>query len=204
VTAPEESLCQGAATILGRPLTPSEIESIWAYLDLLQSWNRVHRLVGSTDRQWMVDNLVLDSLLFLRVVPTSAVSLIDVGSGAGIPGVPLKIVRPALSVLLAESRRKRASFLSDVVRTVQLTEIAVYHGRAEALIHQGRRFDAVVARCADGVERVLHLGSRLVGAGGLVAVAGPPEQAAALTIGSWRRVVNPVTGRTRSFAVAQA
>jgi 16S rRNA (guanine527-N7)-methyltransferase len=200
VSAASKRLCEGAAKILERPLASQEVDSIWNYLDLLESWNRIHRLVGSSDRDWMVDNLILDSLLFLRVVPESARTLLDVGSGAGIPGIPIKIIRPRLSMAMVESRRKRVSFLSTAVRTLGLRETKVLHGRAESLVSERLLFDAVVARCADELEWVLRLGSNLVSPGGVVVVAGPPATTA-LTAGNWLHIVNPVTGVARNFAV---
>jgi 16S rRNA (guanine527-N7)-methyltransferase len=101
VSDPYTRLCEGASKILDRPLASGEADALCQYLDLLESWNRVHRLVGASDRNWMVDNVILDSLLFLRVIPPRANTVLDIGSGAGIPGIPMKIVRPELSVVMA-------------------------------------------------------------------------------------------------------
>jgi 16S rRNA (guanine527-N7)-methyltransferase len=202
VSDPHARLCEGASKILDRPLASGEADAICKYLDLLESWNRIHRLVGASDRNWMVDNVILDSLLFLRVIPPWANTVLDIGSGAGIPGIPMKIVRPELSMVMAESRRKRASFLSTVVRALALRDVKVLHGRAESLVGGGLVFDAVVARCADEGGRILLLGLSLTRPGGAVVVAGPPSGRSELVRGDWRQVINPVTGLTRNFAVA--
>ncbi|MBI2014675.1 MAG: class I SAM-dependent methyltransferase, partial [Candidatus Rokubacteria bacterium] len=66
-------------------------------------WQKTQRLIGSDDPAWIVENLFLDSLLFLRFLPTPVRSLLDLGSGAGLPGIPLKIVRGNLDLVLVES-----------------------------------------------------------------------------------------------------
>ena len=91
-------------------------------------------MVGSDGPAWIVENLFLDSLLFLRVLPTPLHSLLDLGSGAGLPGIPLKIVRGDLELVLVESRRRRASFLSTVVRELALANVRVIDaGHADPL-----------------------------------------------------------------------
>jgi len=97
----------------------------------LLEWQRTHRLVGSSEPRWIVENLFLDSLLFLRVLPPGITTLLDLGSGAGIPGIPIKLVRPAIQLVLVESRRRRASFLSTAVRDLGLSGTRVVGGRAE-------------------------------------------------------------------------
>ena len=114
------ALSVGARRILGRALDQSEEGRFDKYLTLLIKWSSVHRLVGWTEPVWIVENLFLDSLLFLKVLPDTVRSLMDLGSGAGIPGVPLKIVRRHLQVTLLEARERRVSFLSTVVRELGL------------------------------------------------------------------------------------
>ena len=70
-----------------------------------------HRIIGSTEPDWIVEGLLLDSLLFLRVLSPDVQSILDFGAGAGLPGIPIKIVRPEIELTLLEARRRRASFL---------------------------------------------------------------------------------------------
>ena len=105
---PLEALSRGAEAILGRRLSEAERDSFAKYLSLLLKWQKSHRLVGSDEPMWIVEHLFLDSLLFLKLLPASCRKLADVGSGAGLPGLPIKIVRRELDVLLVESRRRRA------------------------------------------------------------------------------------------------
>ena len=201
MTGAELLLREGAERILGAPLSPGETESFRRYLDVLEAWNRVHRLVGSSDRAWMVENLVLDSLLFLRVLPGSFESILDIGSGAGIPGIPIKIVRPQAALVMAESRRKRASFLASAVRAVGLTNARVFHGRAESIELADPGFEVVVARCAGDPVSILDIGVALAAPHGMVVVAGAP---------AWRhvppgtevaRVTTPGGAPTRTFLI---
>ncbi|HET9480927.1 MAG TPA: RsmG family class I SAM-dependent methyltransferase, partial [Candidatus Polarisedimenticolia bacterium] len=96
-------------------------------------WATSQRLVASQDPAWIAESLIADSLLFLKLIPGDARTLLDVGSGAGIPGIPIKIVRPEIAVTLLDSRLRRASFLRAVVRELQLVHTEVVDQRLEAL-----------------------------------------------------------------------
>jgi len=113
VTDPLESLAEGTQEILGRPLTKRERGLFCKYLELLIKWNKSQRLIGSAAPHWIVENLFLDSLLFLKVFPSPPSTLLDLGAGAGLPGIPLKIVLGEVELVLVESRQKRVSFLSS-------------------------------------------------------------------------------------------
>lgn len=201
MTEPLDALAQGATAILDRPLKDSERAQFCKYLNLLIKWQASHRLVGSDDPHWIVENLFLDSLLFLRVLPPSVSSLVDLGSGAGIPGIPIKIVRADLVLVLVESRRRRASFLSAAVRELGLENTRVVGGRAEDLMHDlSRRFDAVVMRCTGDVETLLPTAARFLVPSGLVVASGPPAPKPT-TVGEWITVKGRGPGRTRRFLV---
>lgn len=196
-----EKLAVTAPRILDRPITDREADAFGKYLELLLKWQRVQRLIGSTDPEWIVQNLFLDSLLFLRVLPSAVRSVADLGSGAGLPGLPIKIVRPDLSMTLIESRERRASFLSAVVRELALAEVRVVSTRAEAVaVDRGEAFGAVLLRCAGDLDHVVPLAQRLVGPGGVVIASGPPRRRP-LTEGRWVEVEGVQPGRVRRFAV---
>jgi 16S rRNA (guanine527-N7)-methyltransferase len=198
---PQALLDAGAAAILGRELTVDERGQFDKYLDLLIRWQRSHRLVGSVDPVWIVEHLFLDSLLFLRLLPVSARSIVDLGSGAGLPGIPIKIVRSAVEVSLVESRRRRASFLSAAVRELGLKGAHVIGDRAEdRLAELGGRFDAVVMRCTGEADEMIPIAAQLVGAQGLVICAGPPRPQP-LSHGEWVETPGLQPGATRRFAV---
>jgi 16S rRNA (guanine527-N7)-methyltransferase len=162
--------------LLGRPLTPDQVAAFTKYLDLLLKWNRVHRLVGSANPIWIVDKLILDSLLFLELLSGDTARIADLGSGAGIPGVPLKIVWPDLHVALVESRSRRASFLRTVVRELGLSDVEVVNERLPGVVGwPDRLFDAVVARCAGDQKFIARAGLSLTRPGGMVIIAAGPK-----------------------------
>lgn len=196
-----EALTRGAQAILDRPLTGRERSLFIKYLNLLRKWQKSQRLVGSAEPGWIIENLFLDSLLFLGVLPARLGSLLDLGSGAGLPGIPIKIVRPEIQLVLLESRQRRASFLSSAVRELALERVSVVSGRAEEFAEElAERFDAVVMRCAGDIEKLFPLAARFVMPGGLVVASGPPRQRP-LSLGEWVTVAAGDGGKTRRFAV---
>jgi 16S rRNA (guanine527-N7)-methyltransferase len=205
VTDPLRRLRRVSAEILGRDLGEHQLRSISKYLDLLVEWNRTQRLVGSDDKGWIIDNIVLDSLLFLKMFPTGATRVLDIGSGAGVPGIPIKIACPELELVMVESRRKRASFLSAVVRTLTLRGARVVNARAEAVSpEEVGLFDVVTARCAGHAGGLLSTADRFLSESGIAVVSGPPERGELPPGCRWVEVLNPLTGRPRGFVVAES
>ena len=199
---PRARLADGAHEILHRPLTRLELDRFTKYLDLLLKWQKSQRLVGSTEPGWIVENLLLDSLLFLPVLPFPLRTLLDLGSGAGLPGIPLKIVLNEVQLVLVESRRKRVSFLASVIRELGLEHARVVGRRVEdAMDELEGGFDAVVMRCVGDPGDLLPVASRLVvRPGGVVVASGPPKPRP-LPIGDWV-TVDAGRGRpVRRFAV---
>lgn len=198
---PLEALANGAEAILGRVLDELERENFSKYLTLLLKWQKAHRLVGSNDPMWIVEHLFLDSLLFLRLLPSSARTLSDLGSGAGLPGLPIKIVRRDIDVVLIESRRRRAMFLTSAVRAMRLEGVRVLEGRVEDLVSELRgTFDAVVMRCAGDIEVMIPVAADLVSDHGIVIASGPPNPKP-LSVGDWVTVPGLRRGMSRRFAI---
>ena len=200
-TAELTALRAGARRILGRDVTETEASQAVKYLNLLIKWQKIHRLVGSSEPGWIVDRIFLDSLLFLRVLPSGAREILDVGSGAGVPGIPLKLVVPELRLTMVEARQHRASFLSNAVRELSLRDVRVIPQRLESMTREGAdHFDAVVARCAGDVGYLFGLGAHLVRPGGVVIASGPPAEHP-LPVGRWITVRGVKPGEERRFAV---
>ena len=199
---PRARLADGAHEILHRPLTRLELDRFTKYLELLLKWQKSQRLVGSTEPGWIVENLLLDSLLFLPVLPFPLRTLLDLGSGAGLPGIPLKIVLNEVQLVLVESRRKRVSFLASVIRELGLEHARVVGRRVEdALDELEGGFDAVVMRCVGDPGDLLPVASRLVvRPGGVVVASGPPKPRP-LPIGDWVTVDAGKGRPVRRFAV---
>ncbi len=197
-----EALETGVNRILGRPLSTPERATFLKYLLLLVKWGKAHRMIGSGDPEWIVIHIFLDSLLFLRVLPVAAARILDLGAGAGVPGIPIRIVNRDLSVTMIEGRQRRASFLAESVRELRLLNCQVVADRAESAVDAlGGQFDAVVMRCAGAPERTVPLAQRFIAPGGMVILSGPPK-ARASEHGRWVEVEGVEPGTTRRFLVA--
>ncbi|MEW6324821.1 MAG: 16S rRNA (guanine(527)-N(7))-methyltransferase RsmG [Nitrospirota bacterium] len=117
----EARLAEGAGR-MGLNLTPAQAQQFIQYLELLQRWGQKINLTASLDPGAIIDHHFFDSLALWSVAtPAHGDRLLDVGSGAGFPGVPLKIVAPSISLTLLEPRQKRAAFLQVVVAELGLT-----------------------------------------------------------------------------------
>ena len=123
-----ENGCQA----FGVTLTEKQIEQFEKYYELLIEWNKVMNLTGITEFDEVMQKHFVDSVAAAEYVEMEKInSLIDVGTGAGFPGIPLKIVYPHLQVTLLDSLNKRIKFLDEVVDNLGLTGIETVHGRAE-------------------------------------------------------------------------
>ena len=120
------------------------------YYQLLTEWNKVMNLTGITEYDEVVLKHFSDSLSIVRILDMSSVkSLIDVGTGAGFPGIPLKIVFPQIKVVLLDSLNKRIKFLDTVIDELKLENISAVHGRAEDFAKRNEyreNFDCCVSR----------------------------------------------------------
>ncbi|HHW4678719.1 MAG TPA: 16S rRNA (guanine(527)-N(7))-methyltransferase RsmG [Xylella sp.] len=154
-----------------------------AYLTLLIRWNRTYNLTAIRDPQEMVVRHLLDSLAIQRYV--SAARLADLGSGAGLPGIPLAITQPSLQVTLVESNGKKARFLREVVHQLRLSNTRVSEVRAEAL-DEPITYDHLTARALDTLSGIVMAGGHLLKPNGtLLAMKGlyPHEEIIALPVG---------------------
>jgi 16S rRNA (guanine527-N7)-methyltransferase len=195
-------LVRGASGALGRSLTDREVSAFGTYLALLMKWQAVHRLVGRADPRWIAEELFLNSLAFVRALPERAVDLLDLGSGAGIPGIPLCIVRRHRTMVLVESRRRRASFLLAAIRALGLEGVRVVNARAEDAAGELRgTCDAVVMRCAGRFDEMLPTAASFVRVGGVVVASAPEDQAA--TPGVELIDVGDVASIRRRFVLAR-
>jgi len=154
----ETQIGHGVAA-MGVTLPEGAIDRLAQYLRLLEKWNRVHNLTAIREPEQMVTLHILDSLSVLPYV-AGARTLVDVGAGAGLPGIPLAISRPDLRVTLLDSSHKKATFLEQARMELKLENIAVACERVERW-HPQAKFDAVVSRAfaelADFVQGARHL-----------------------------------------------
>jgi len=151
--------------------------------------------VGSSAPAWIVDHIVLDSLLFTRLLPSTAQCILDLGSGAGVPGIPLKIVLEPASFTLLEARAKRVSFLLTVVRELALPKCEILNDRVERIMAaRAASFDAVVMRCAGNPTELTDAALRVLKPAGIIVAAGPPSQRSTPS-GKWSEIDGPLGRR---------
>ena len=138
------------------------------YYDLVSDWNRRMNLVSSRDIDRFVDYHILDSLKIAACFDFNSVtSLMDFGSGAGLPGIPLAIAFPGIRVTLVESRLKPTTFLNHVVESVPLPNVTVIRSRGEELPKKlNGAFDLVVTRATVKLSEFFHLTARFIPSGG--------------------------------------
>lgn len=163
-----------------------------AYLTLLDRWNRTYNLTAIRDPREMVTRHLLDSLAMQAFVENG--KLADLGTGPGLPGIPLAIARPQLQVTLVESNGKKARFLREAVRTLGLSNARVAESRAEALAEPGA-YDTLTARALDVLAGIIEVGGHLLKPGGaLLAMKGvrPDQEIAALPDGWVVETVHPL------------
>ncbi|MEG3192211.1 16S rRNA (guanine(527)-N(7))-methyltransferase RsmG [Lysobacter sp. D1-1-M9] len=172
----------------GLALEPALASPLLAYLALLVRWNKTYNLTAVREPHEMVGKHLLDSLAmhsYLDAIAASGGALADLGTGAGLPGIPLAIVKPGLHVTLVESNGKKARFMRAAVRQLGLTRASVAESRIEALGLPGG-FDAITARALATLPLIVELGGHLLRPGGrLLAMKGvyPHEEIAALPAG---------------------
>ncbi len=163
------------------------------YLALLLRWNRTYNLTAIRDPDEMVTRHLLDSLAMQPFVRPGA--LADLGTGPGLPGIPLAIARPDVQVTLVESNGKKARFLREAVRQLKLGNARVVESRAEAVAEPGA-YAQITARALDTLTGILEVGGHLLAADGrLLAMKGvdPVEEIAALPAGWAAVAVHPLS-----------
>ena len=169
---------------LGLALDAINQATLLEYIELLVKWNRVHNLTAVREPEQMVVVHLLDSLSLLPYLRGRA-NLLDVGSGAGLPGIPIAIARPELQITLLDSNHKKVAFLQQVKAELALTNITIVCARVETW-HPQQAFDAVVSRAFADLADFARQARHLVAPGGqLLAMKGvyPYEEIAALPAG---------------------
>src|SRR6266849_6177037 len=156
---------------LGLELTEQQLEQFLRYRQELLDWNRRINLTAITDPGEVLIKHFLDSLSLLLVYDRPAAHLLDIGAGAGFPGLPLKIVRPQWHIVLLEATGKKVRFLQHVLETLQLRDVVAVHGRAEELAHKDEyraSFDLVTARAVASLSTLLEYAAPFCRVGGQI------------------------------------
>lgn len=162
--------------MLLHPLAAPAYEQLAAYLNLLYRWNRRINLTAVRDPRQMAALHMAESVRCAQLLPPETRTVLDFGSGAGLPGIPIQIARPEMTVTLAESQIKKAAFLREAIRTLNLTQATVHAGRANELLtcstwnNLEGGFDVVTLRAVDRMDRALPAAAHCLRMGGWMAV----------------------------------
>jgi 16S rRNA (guanine527-N7)-methyltransferase len=174
-----DHLAHTVRVLSGGPIGASARGQFSRYLDLLLLWNRAQNLTGFESPAEIVRGLFEDSLLFLPLLPDRPLRVVDIGAGAGIPGMPLRIIDEGIEVTLIESKRKRVSFLKTLRRELGLEKsVVIEEGRAEVLVSELVRrdgeFDVAVARAVGDLKQVLPTALQYLKPRGVFIISAPP------------------------------
>lgn len=185
------ALLEAGARELGIPLSPAQLAQFAHYYQLLVTWNKKFNLTGITARDEVQTKHFLDSIVSLPVLaeechetipPQAAWRCIDVGAGAGFPGIPLKIAAPNLQWVLLDGTGKKITFLRQVVDELKLQGVDVLQGRAEELGRNQRyraQFDIVTARAVAPLNTLVEYLLPIAAPNGLVVIykgGGAPQE----------------------------
>lgn len=168
-------------------------EALFHYLTLLNKWNAAYNLTAIREPEVMINKHLLDSL---AIAPwLNGKKILDVGTGAGLPGIPLAITHPDISFVLLDSNGKKIRFLNEVKRQLSLTNVEMVQFRVENY-HPKSGFDTVISRAFSNIEQMIHWTQHLIAPKGLwLAMKGRyPEEELALLKQPYR--VEPYTVKT--------
>lgn len=149
-----------------KPLDSAALAKFDAYLELILRWNARTNLTGIRDVEGILRRHFVESIVCAQVLPVGIETLLDFGSGAGLPGIPVAICRTEIAVTLAESQSKKAAFLREVASTLKIGG-SVFGSRAETL---SKHFDCVTLRAVDRMEKAVAAAVTLVQPGGMLAL----------------------------------
>ncbi|MFI3138533.1 MAG: 16S rRNA (guanine(527)-N(7))-methyltransferase RsmG [Methylococcaceae bacterium] len=168
----ERDLLQAGMTTLNLPATDDKIEKLLAFLNLIQKWNKAYNLSGVRDGIEMVGLHLLDSLAVLPHINPGRV--LDIGTGAGLPGIPLAIFMPDSDFVLLDSNAKKTRFVQQAIVELKLRNVAVLQCRVEEY-HPEQPFNTVITRAFASMVDIQRLTQALIIEGGeLLAMKGQP------------------------------
>ncbi len=187
------------------PLQVHEYKSIESHLSLILRWNARMNLTSVRDEDGILSRHFVESIACARALPAGIATLLDFGSGAGFPGIPIAICRPEIAVTLAESQGKKAAFLQEAVRVLGLP-VTVFTARAEEMGKDS--FDCITLRAVDRMPTAVKAAAGLVRPGGWLALLSTRSEldilkTAAGNAFSWHEII-PLPGSNDRILVIGA
>lgn len=184
-------------------LTNEKKEQFSIYYDLLVEWNKIMNLTAIIEFDEVVEKHFLDSIaLGAYLNLNDSLKMIDLGTGAGFPGVPLKIMFPKLEVLLADSLNKRIRFLKELILQLNLVQVEAVHGRAEELARKDRyreQYDLCVSRAVSNLSSLSEYCLPFVKEGGIFVAYKSSE--IYQEVGNSKKAIQTLGGKVRSVEV---
>ena len=185
VAAQDDALARGIAT-LGVAVTPAQLAQLHAYVALLAKWNRTYNLTAIREPERMITHHLLDALAVVPHLPQRAhLRVLDVGSGGGVPGIPLAIVRPDWRVACVDSNHKKIAFVTQAAIELQLANVEAHATRVEDYA-PAAPFDVVISRAFSDLASFVQSSARHVAPDGVLAAmkgVHPDEELAELPSG---------------------
>ncbi len=186
------------------PVGAATADQFGMYVSLILRWNAKVNLTAVRDEEGIIERHIIESIVLARDLPARIATLLDFGSGAGLPGIPIALCRPEIAVTLAESQGKKAAFLREAMRVLRLTA-KVHAGRVELL---GQQFDCVAMRAVDRMAEAVRTAVPLVAPGGWLALMTTEGELEALKCAAgahfvWRKPA-PLPGSERRLVALGA
>ena len=176
---PEQLLRDGLKE-LGLIVSEEQMHAFMTYLSELKKWNKAYNLTGFKKDEDIVIKHFLDSLLYLKATPAGEIKVADIGSGAGFPGIPIKIVRPEIEMYLIEPTGKKSAFLRHILRQLHLGKVAVIEKRIEKIrVNQelSSSVDIAVTRALFDAREFIKKTAHIVKKGGTLLLSKGPKYA---------------------------
>jgi 16S rRNA (guanine527-N7)-methyltransferase len=173
-----KQLLKNGIVELGIIPSDEQINAFMTYLSELKKWNRAYNLTGLKEDEEIITMHFLDSLLYLKAILDETVTLADIGTGAGFPGIPIKIIRPDIQMYLIEPSGKKAAFLRHIIGQIQLKQIAVIEKRIEEVKVNNELSCAVdigVTRALFDVGTFIKKASHIMRPGGILILNKGPK-----------------------------
>jgi 16S rRNA (guanine527-N7)-methyltransferase len=174
---PDELLKNGIEE-LGFTPSKEQLNAFITYLSELKRWNKAYNLTGLKKDEDIIIKHFLDSLLYLKAIPDGKIKIADVGSGAGFPGIPIKIIRPEIEMFLIEPSRKKSAFLRHIIRQLGLEKIGVIEKSIEEIkLNHELSFpvDIAVTRALFTIKEFLKKVSHIVRQDGILILNKGPK-----------------------------